>query len=75
MAHKVPLEDAYKVAYADKIPEAARQEALDDLDLKKKANLELGNIPSGVAPIMPEKPTVKQALEMAKRELGIKLSE
>ena len=73
--HKVPLEDAYKVAYADKIPEAARQEALDDLDLKKKANLELGSIPAGVAPVMPEKPTIRQALEAAKRETGIKLKE
>ena len=70
--HKVPLEDAYKVAYADKIPETARQEALDDLDLKKKANLELGSIPSGVAPIMPEKPTVRQALEMAIKTTGYK---
>jgi len=73
--HKVPLEDAYKVAYADKIPEAARQEALDDLDLKKKANLELGSIPAGVAPVMPKLPTVRQALEAAKRETGIKLKE
>jgi len=71
--HKMPLEDAYKVAYADKIPEQAEQKALDDLDLKKKANLELGSVPSGVAPIMPEKPTVRQALEMAMKTTGIKL--
>lgn len=71
--HKVPLEDAYKVAYADKIPEQAEQKALDDLDLKKKANLELGAVPSGVAPIVPEKPTIRQALEMAQKQTGIKL--
>ncbi|MFH2044491.1 MAG: hypothetical protein ABIK92_05030 [Pseudomonadota bacterium] len=72
VGHNVSLDEAYKVAYFDKIPEAARQEALDDLDLKKKANLELGNVPSGVAPIMPEKPTVRQAFEMAQKQLGIK---
>ena len=75
VAHQVPLEDAYKVAYADKLPGQAKQEALEDLDLKKKANLELGNIPTGIAPIMPEKPTVRQALEAAKKQLGISLGE
>jgi len=73
--HKVGLDEAYKVAYFDKIPEAAKQEALEDLDLKKKANLELGSIPSGVAPIMPKLPTVREALEAAKRTTGIKLKE
>lgn len=75
VGHMVSLDEAYKVAYFDKIPEAARQEALDDLDLKKKANLELGSIPSGVAPVMPEKPTVRQALEAAMKTTGIKLKE
>ena len=75
VGHRVTLDEAYKVAYFDKIPEAAKQEALDDLDLKKKANLELGSIPSGVAPVMPEKPTVRQALEAAMKTTGIKLKE
>lgn len=75
ITHRVPLEDAYKVAYADKIPGIATQAALDDLDLKKKANLELGSIPSGAAPVMPEKPTIKQALQAAVKETGYKLKE
>ncbi len=74
-SYQPKLEDMYTLKYAKQIPEVAKQEALDDLDLKKKANLELGNVPSGVAPIVPERPTVRQALEMAKRETGIKLSE
>ena len=69
--HKVTLDEAYKVAYFDTLPEKAKQEALDDLDLKKKANLEQGSVPSGVAPVMPEKPTVREALEAAKKELGM----
>lgn len=71
--HKVTLDEAYKVAYFDKIPEAAKQAALDDLDLKKKANLELGSIPTGIAPVMPEKPTIRQAIEMASKQTGIKI--
>lgn len=71
--HRVTMDEAYKVAYFDEIPRQAKQEALDDLNLKKQANLELGNIPSGVAPVMPERPTVMQAYEMAKRQTGIKL--
>ncbi len=69
--HQVPLEDAYKVAYADKIPQQARQEALDDLDLKKKANLELGVIPTGVTPIMPEKQTFSEAAANAEKQTGL----
>ena len=70
--HRVSLDDAYKVAYFDKIPLQAKQEALQDLNLKKSANLENGNIPAGVTPVMPENPTIAQAFEAAKRELGIK---
>ena len=69
--HKLTLDEAYKIGY----PGQVKQEALDDLDLKKKATLELGSVPSGVAPVMPEKPTVKQALEAAMKTTGIKLKE
>jgi len=69
--HRLTLEEAYKVGYPDHV----KQEALDDLDLKKKANLELGNIPSGATTVLPEKPTVKQALEAAMKTTGIKLKE
>ena len=69
--HRLPLDDAYKVAYADKIPEQAKQEALDDLDLKKKANLELGNIPTGIAPVIPEKLTFVEAAKMAEKTTGL----
>jgi len=72
--HRVPLEDAYKVAYADKIPEQAKQEALEDLELKKNANLELGNIPSGAAPVMPSKPSFTEAADMAEKITGLKWS-
>jgi hypothetical protein len=72
VAHRVSLDEAYKVAYFDKIPEQAKQEALEDLSLKKSANLELGSTPNNIAPVMPEHPTVAQALQAAKRELGYK---
>jgi hypothetical protein len=70
--HKVTLDEAYKVAYFDKIPEQAKQEALEDLDLKKKANLELGSTPTGVAPVMPEKPTIAEAAKLAEKMTGLK---
>ena len=69
--HRVPLDDAYKVAYADKIPEQAKQEALEDLELKKKANLELGNVPTNVAPIIPEKMSITEAAKLAEKQTGL----
>ena len=63
------LDDAYKVAYFDRIPAQAKQEALQELNLKKSANLENGNIPTGVNPITPERPTIAEAFAAAKREL------
>lgn len=72
VSHKVTLEEAYKVAYFDKIPEAAEQKALQDLELKKNANLELGTVPSGASPVVPEKPTIRQAAELAAKQTGLK---
>ena len=71
VGHRLTLDEAYKIGY----PGQVKQEALDDLDLKKKATLELGSVPSGVAPVMPEKPTIRQALEAAMKTTGIKLKE
>ena len=70
--HRVSLDDAYKVAYFDQIPLKAKQDALQDLNLKKSANLETGNIPTGITPIMPERPTIAESFAAAKRELGMK---
>ena len=67
--HRMSLDDAYKVAYFDRIPAQAKQEALQELNLKKSANLENGNIPTGVNPITPERPTIAEAFAVAKREL------
>ena len=67
--HRMSLDDAYKVAYFDRIPAQAKQEALQELNLKKSANLENGNIPTGVNPITPERPTIAEAFAAAKREL------
>jgi hypothetical protein len=73
VAHSMSLDEAYKVHYFDKIPQQAKQEALEDLELKKKANLELGNIPTGVAPILPKFPSIREAAEAAAKEHGIKI--
>jgi len=69
--HKVTLEEAYKVAYFDKIPVQAKQEALEDLESKKNANLELGTIPSGLTPVMPTKPTFAEAAKLAEKSTGL----
>lgn len=74
LEHRVSLDEAYKVAYFDTIPQQARQEALDDLDLKKKANLELGNVPSGITPVMPDKPTFREAANLAEKQTGLNWS-
>jgi ubiquinone biosynthesis protein Coq4 len=71
VGHRVSLDEAYKVAYFDKIPEQAKQDALKDLEIKKNANLELGNVPTGATPVSPQKPTIKEALDMARKETGI----
>lgn len=70
--HRVTLEEAYVIANSAKVTENAEQKALEDLDLKKKANLELGSTPTGITPVMPGKPTVRQAYELAKKQIGIK---
>jgi len=69
--YKPTIEDMYKLKYFNKFPEIAKQEALDDLDLKKKANLELGNIPTGIAPVIPEKLTFVEAAKMAEKTTGL----
>lgn len=74
VGHNVSLEDAYKVANFDTIPEQAKQDALEDLDLKKKANLELGSIPSSVAPVIPDKMSFAESAKQAEKETGIKWS-
>ena len=74
VGHSVSLDEAYKVAYFDRIPQEARQEALQDLELKKKANLELGTVPTGVTPVMPEKPTFAEAAKLAEKQTGLSWS-
>ena len=70
--HRVSLNDAYKVANYDNLPEQAKQQALEDLNLKKKANLEQGNVPSAVAPITPEKLSFDEAAKLAEKSTGLK---
>ena len=68
---KPTLDDIYKLKYFDTLTEKAKQEALADLDLKKQANLETGSVPTGVAPINPEKPTFAEAAMAAAKQTGI----
>jgi len=70
--HRVTLDEAYKVQYFDEIPKVAKQEALQELELKKNANLETGNVPPGVSLVVPEKPSIVQAAELAEKQTGLK---
>ena len=72
VTHGVSLEDAYKVANFDTIPKKAEQDALEDLEVKKNANLELGSIPSNVAPVTPDKMTFAESAKAAEKETGLK---
>jgi len=69
--HRLSLDESYRIFNYDKLPQVAKQEALADLDLKKLANLETGNVPTGVAPIIPDKPTFLEAAQAAAKSTGI----
>ena len=69
--HRLSLDESYRIFNYDKLPQQAKQEALADLDLKKLANLETGNVPTGVAPIIPDKPTFLEAAQAAAKSTGI----
>ncbi len=72
--HGTTLGEAYGANYQDKITEKSQQDALEDLEVKKKANLELGSIPSNVAPVSPEKMTFAESAKQAEKETGLKWS-
>ena len=66
--HNLTLEQAYAMTYPDRVGKAAVEKARKELYVKKKANLETGNLPGEAAPSSPSKPSFKEALEMARRE-------
>ena len=66
--HNLTLEQAYAMTYPDRVSKAAVDKARKELYVKKKANLETGNLPGEAAPSSPSKPSFREALEMARRE-------
>jgi hypothetical protein len=72
VSHNVSLDESYKVKYFDEIPKAAKQEALEELEIKKNANLETGHVSPNASLVVPEKPTIRQAADLAEKQTGLK---
>ena len=69
--HGVDLNQAYILKFPERFTALAVKKAREELELKKRANLEIGGIGEG-SPQIIEKPTFEQALEISKKELGLK---
>ncbi len=69
--HGINLEQAYTLTYPDRFKQQAVDKARSELQAKKKANLETGG-GTQASPQIPDKPSLDQALAMAKKEHGYK---
>lgn len=69
--HGINLEQAYTLTYPDRFKQQAVDKARGELQAKKKANLETGG-GAQASPQTPDKPSLDQALAMAKKEHGYK---
>jgi len=66
----IPMDAAWKIINSDNAPAEATKKALADLELKKKANLEMpGNQPSSLK--RPKKVSPEQAVDLAFKDLEV----
>jgi len=69
--HGVPIEKAYIMTHPERFEQKAVEKARAELQAKKKANLETGG-GAQASPQTPDKPSLDQALAMARKEHGWK---